>query len=81
MRSGRSVMNDKHKPEMPANGSEPPAKAILNEALAINNPADREDYVDWVCGEDKSLREEVESLLRAHGKAGDFLKSASENSF
>ena len=68
-------MNDKHKPKMPADGSEPPAKNILNEALAINDPADLVNYLDRVCGGDKSLRDEVESLLRAHGNAGDFLKN------
>ena len=38
-------------------------------------PEDRSPFLDRACADDASLREEVESLLRAHTEAGSFLNA------
>ncbi|MBS1792127.1 MAG: serine/threonine-protein kinase [Acidobacteria bacterium] len=45
---------------------------IYQAALELKS-ADRAAYLDQACGGDHSLRKEVESLLAADGKVGDFL--------
>jgi serine/threonine protein kinase/sugar lactone lactonase YvrE len=43
------------------------------DAAASLPPQDRSSFLDQACGEDESLRREVESLLDLEGRAGDFL--------
>jgi len=54
--------------------SEPNTKDIFAEALRLTNPAERAAYLDRVCAGNPVLRQDVESLLAANDKAGDFLK-------
>ena len=42
-------------------------------ALDLPKPSDRSAYLDTVCGGDTALRRQVEELLAAHFKSGDFL--------
>lgn len=49
-------------------------KQILEAALDTP-PPDRPAYLDRACAGDPELRAEVESLLKAHERAGDFLDS------
>lgn len=51
-------------------------EAILQQAVDIVNPAERAAYLDRACGDDSTLRAEIESLLKAHQEAGTFLDSA-----
>ncbi len=46
-------------------------KAFLNDVLA-RRPEERENFLAQACGGDSSLKEEVQSLLRAHVQAEDF---------
>jgi serine/threonine protein kinase len=48
-------------------------KEILHAALEMKSPAERDRYLNEVCREDAALRQQVESLLQAHERAGDFL--------
>jgi len=41
--------------------------------LDLANPADRTAYLDEVCGRDVEFRRQVENLLAAHFKTGEFL--------
>ena len=43
--------------------SENPVSALLNQALEIDDPEQRQEYLKQVCGENRELFEEVESLL------------------
>jgi len=52
----------------------PDAKMTFGEALRLTNPAERAAYLDRACAGNPVLRQEVESLLNAHERAGDFLK-------
>ena len=47
---------------------------ILAEAVARTSPEARERYLGEVCGEDKELRDQINSLLKAHREAGNFLR-------
>jgi len=47
---------------------------IIGEALEITSPAEREAYLDAVCGGDATLRQHVDQLLADHARAGDFLE-------
>ena len=47
---------------------------IMGEALEIESPAERELYLQRVCGEDGELRHRIDDLLRDHAEAGDFLE-------
>ena len=47
--------------------------AIFAQALAKNTPAERTAYLDEACANDLTLRRRVETLLRSHEAAGDFL--------
>src|SRR5438128_11363891 len=49
-------------------------KEIFQSALD-RAPGERSDFLASACGGDGSLREEVESLLAAHEKAGSFIDS------
>ena len=48
---------------------------IFADALALP-PAERSAYLDRKCQGDSTLRARIESLLAAHGEAGDFLKGS-----
>jgi serine/threonine protein kinase len=49
-------------------------KKIFAEALEQDSMQARSEYLDQACAEDAKLRQKIESLLRSHGKAGDFLE-------
>lgn len=46
-------------------------KQVLQAALE-RKPEDRHAFLDAACGDNRSLRAEVDSLLLAHGAAGSF---------
>jgi serine/threonine protein kinase len=47
--------------------------AIFTEAVRLESPAQRSSYLDEACGSDVGARQRVETLLRAHFDAGNFL--------
>ncbi len=47
--------------------------AIFAQALAKSTMAERTAYLDEACAHDRMLRQRVETLLRSHEAAGDFL--------
>src|SRR6266581_1919189 len=49
------------------------AKQVFASAKEIADPGQRRAYLEAACAGDEALRLEVESLLRAHEQAGDFL--------
>lgn len=49
-------------------------KQTLAAALEISSPAARADFVQRACGDDISLRAELDCLLKLNGMAGDFLE-------
>jgi len=51
------------------------AGEIFQNAIEIEDPAKRERYLENACKEDTKLRGEVEALLSAHEKAGDYLEA------
>ncbi|MBN2269345.1 MAG: protein kinase [Sedimentisphaerales bacterium] len=51
------------------------AEQIFHKAVEISDPQERAAFLDRVCGDNAKLRAEVEALLRADAKAGDFLES------
>ena len=53
----------------------PSVETVFGEAMEIAAPAERSAYLDRACGGDAVLRRQVESLLDAHTRAGDFLES------
>src|SRR5262245_22686588 len=53
--------------------SPPDVKSIFGRALEIESSADRAAYLDEACGPDAGLRAEVEGLLAALGRAGEFM--------
>jgi serine/threonine protein kinase/tetratricopeptide (TPR) repeat protein len=53
----------------------PRVETVFGEAMEIATPAERSAYLDRACGGDAVLRRQVESLLDAHIRAGDFLES------
>ena len=61
-------------------GKEPEdIKSIFFEALSKKDASERAAYLNGACGKDAVLRAEVESLLKSHEKAGDFLLSPDLN--
>jgi len=48
-------------------------KEIFSVALGTKSPTERESYLAQACRGNLELREQVESLLRAHERAGEFL--------
>ncbi|MBI3411918.1 MAG: protein kinase [Planctomycetes bacterium] len=59
---------------MPAQAAD--VKAIFGKALELPTPQERAAYLAEACGADAVLRADVEGLLQALGKAGNFLKPA-----
>jgi serine/threonine-protein kinase len=55
----------------------PRIDAAFEAAIRVS-PRERPDVVRRLCGDDDSLREEVESLLAAHDAAGEFLNTSAE---
>jgi tetratricopeptide (TPR) repeat protein len=51
------------------------AKSVFLNAVDLATPAERRAYLDEECGDDESLRGEVEDLLRHFGQVGTFLES------
>ncbi len=51
------------------------AERIFSAALGIESQGERDAYLDEACGDDAELRTRIETLLRAHLDAGDFLES------
>src|SRR5579872_6938674 len=51
------------------------AKSIFLAALEFASEDERQEYLKETCGEDASLRREVDDLLSHHGKLGTFLQS------
>ena len=51
------------------------AKTIFLRALEIDNPNERQSFVDNECGDNKNLQAEVHRLLGRHGQVGSFLES------
>src|SRR5262249_37185201 len=49
-------------------------EALFFAALEKETEAERAAYLDSACGGDAELRRQVEKLLRAHPRVGDFLK-------
>jgi tetratricopeptide (TPR) repeat protein len=47
---------------------------ILHQAIKITEPAEQKKFLDKACEGNESLRAEVESLLKAYAKSGDFLE-------
>jgi serine/threonine protein kinase/tetratricopeptide (TPR) repeat protein len=57
------------------NPNAPAVKAVFDRAHEIPSEAERQAYLDQACAGDPDLRQEVESLLRAHDAAGSFLET------
>jgi WD40 repeat protein/tRNA A-37 threonylcarbamoyl transferase component Bud32 len=51
------------------------AGEVFQNAIEIEDPVKRKQYIEKVCKQDPELREEVEALLKAHEKAGDYLEA------
>jgi hypothetical protein len=47
--------------------------AVFTEAIKVPLQ-DRAEFLDNACGGDETLRRQVESLLRAHDRLGNFLE-------
>ena len=47
---------------------------IYIEAMARQDPADRQRYLDQACGEDVPLRQRLDALINHTDKVGDFLQ-------
>jgi serine/threonine protein kinase len=52
----------------------PNEETIFAAALGKTSPAERQAYLDEVCGEDKALRGRVEARLKARDEAGGFVE-------
>jgi serine/threonine protein kinase len=50
------------------------ADSIFAEAIAIESPQGRHDYLERACGQDEALQRKVERLVADHFRAGDFLE-------
>jgi serine/threonine protein kinase/tetratricopeptide (TPR) repeat protein len=60
--------------------TEPPSEqSIFLEAIEIVSTEERAAYLDGVCGGDRRLRSEVESLLAAHDRLGGFRRLADQH--
>jgi serine/threonine protein kinase len=56
------------------NRSDTEIENLFAEAVALPSGVSRDEWIAARCGNDPALRREVESLLRAHDEAGDFLQ-------
>jgi serine/threonine protein kinase/tetratricopeptide (TPR) repeat protein len=48
-------------------------QSIFIDALDIDNPADRQAYLDQVCAGDSRLRAQIDELIKAHERTGHFM--------
>jgi len=55
----------------------PRANELFLKALELPSEAERQEFLDGACAGDAALRAEVDALLEASARAGDFLKSPS----
>ena len=53
----------------------PRANELFLAARELRSPSERGEFLDRACGGDAGLRAEVEALLEAGDRAGDFLES------
>jgi serine/threonine protein kinase/tetratricopeptide (TPR) repeat protein len=53
----------------------PSVEAVFGEALEISSASERASFLDRACAGDLELRRQVQSLLDAHFRAGQFLES------
>ena len=51
------------------------AKSLFNQALRINDPDERQAWLDRTCADSPRLRQKVEALLQAHDGAGSYLQN------
>src|SRR5262245_38849154 len=51
------------------------ANELFLQALELRSPSERQRYLDGACAGNAALRTEVESLLEASARAGNFLES------
>ena len=61
------------------NASSSDAKTIFGRAIDIEDAAARAAYLDQACGQNDQLRAEIDSLIGAHFKVGEFLKGPARN--
>src|ERR1051325_484620 len=59
-------------------GVHPRLEAVFDAALELSG-SEREAYLARACGEDRELRTQVQKLLQALGRAGDFLNEGGSN--
>jgi len=57
----------------PMNEHSLPEESIFAQALEIGSAPDRAAFLERACGNNPSLRAEIEALLRAHDRSGDLL--------
>src|SRR5262245_14032535 len=50
------------------------AETIFGKAIDLADAGQRASFLDQACGDDRSLRDEVDRLVRDHFLAGDFLE-------
>ena len=56
------------------NHSTPNVRSVFGPVLEIESPGERAAYLNEACGDNADLRSEVDSLLEAIDKAGNFMK-------
>jgi serine/threonine protein kinase len=61
------------------NAQPPDVKAVFDRALEIDDPAERQAYLDRIGDESAEVRARVEQLLRAYEDAGSFLQVATQD--
>ncbi|SRR5579872_6777094 len=49
-------------------------REVFIAALQLESRAERQAYLDDACGDDLTLRRQVEALLKTHDRAGNFLQ-------
>ena len=59
---------------IPNRGTAMSERAIFITALEKDDPAERAAYLDQACADDRSLRQRIERLLKAHEPADSFLE-------
>ena len=55
-----------------------PIEHLFGELIELKTPEERELYVQRACGNDQSLRKQLEQLFAAHERAGSFLRECDE---
>ena len=70
---GRPVPQRTEAKDSEVNLSNSTLQKLFDEALRLSQPEERAGYLDRACGANGPLRPELDSLLRAHDQAGDFM--------